>query len=609
MNQLPINIIKNITDCLSLHDYKQLSFCSKSLYTDIMSLYQNDTYINKQFLDNKNIFKIFELINTQHDKIQNLKKSSDSALNFDIQWSLERFHSERKKLSVGLTFEQQCIVNFEYSPGDIILIQAFAGTGKTTTLINVAKKHNDKKILYLTFNKNLADNANKIDDIDHVTICTMHSLALANVDPNNEFQIGKISLKYIENVFDIDRLESSIVRNILNNFFSSTSKFISKFHTSSMNIKNEDHYIEISNNIWEHMKNKLCKMPHDGYLKLYQLKNIKLDFDIIMLDEAQDSTECMLQIIKKQKHCSRYLVGDSHQQIYGFRNVCNIFSNDTNGVKKFKLSQSFRYGYQIAHLSNLFLNTFKNETNKIYSHGLNTNIVLNSKNFEKYTIICRTNNGLLKECFDLNNNIKCSILGKDYNFDKECMYAEAFHSITMGIVPIPEKLQEFISIEEMQKYFQNLNNYKWLSRINLFLEYGFDIIEKYRNLQQQIVSVNDADIILTTAHQAKGLEFDNIKLCNDFIPLTTFNKTIYSYKSKSAMEAYNILYVAFTRGMKNVILNKELYLFLKYLKGQRVLSVSCPVCNKQYNLNEDGISCIGFNSKPIYTKLSNCCCF
>ena len=42
-------------------------------------------------------------------------------------------------------------------------------------------------------------------------------------------------------------------------------------------------------------------MPHDGYLKLFQLQNPILDYDIILLDEVQDTTECMLQIIKKQK--------------------------------------------------------------------------------------------------------------------------------------------------------------------------------------------------------------------------------------------------------------------------------------------------------------------
>lgn len=596
MEHLPTDVIRNITEYLQLHDYINLGLCSKTLYTQVSSLYEKlPSNIN---IRNKNIFELFKLLRLYHDDILKNKNSYSDEIRYDIEWAIAKFHSERQKISKGLTHEQREIIKYNGNPGDVILIQAFAGTGKTTTLINVAKQNQDKNILYLTFNKSLADNANSISHIDHVKICTMHSLALSVVDPNKEFQIGKISLKYIEEVFNIDRIESTIIRNILNNFFASNSRYISTCHTCTMNISNEEYFIEIANDLWASMKNKTCKMPHDGYLKLYQLLNQKLDYDIIMLDEAQDSTECMLQIIKKQKHSIKYLVGDCHQQIYGFRNVCNIFENAYSNVINFSLSQSFRYGYQIAHIANMFLNRFKNESKKIYSYGLNTNILTNVSrlNGEPYTIISRTNNALLKEAFDLNSDLKVHILGKEYNFNKECLYAEAFQSIIDGIIPNNEKVH-FISIEEMQKHYQNLSNYKWLSRINIFLEYGIEIIDKYRQLQNQLTTLEDADVILTTAHQAKGLEFNNIKLCNDFIPLITSLNTIYTYKSKSAIEAYNIFYVAFTRGKKNIVLNKELYNFLNILKGQRTFN---------FELNsyiEDGITCIGFDSKPIYTKI------
>jgi len=43
-------------------------------------------------------------------------------------------------------------------------------------------------------------------------------------------------------------------------------------------------------------------------------------YDVIMLDEAQDCTECMRGILEAQlDRCALVLVGDSHQQIYGFR--------------------------------------------------------------------------------------------------------------------------------------------------------------------------------------------------------------------------------------------------------------------------------------------------
>jgi len=68
-------------------------------------------------------------------------------------------------------------------------------------------------------------------------------------------------------------------------------------------------------------------MLHDGYLKLYQLSNPVLQYDCILLDEAQDINPVTGEIIFSQsrafnfysKKTSIILVGDSHQQIYSFR--------------------------------------------------------------------------------------------------------------------------------------------------------------------------------------------------------------------------------------------------------------------------------------------------
>ena len=58
-----------------------------------------------------------------------------------------------------------------------------------------------------------------------------------------------------------------------------------------------------------------------GYLKLWQMSSPVIDgYDVILLDEAQDCTECMRGILEEQLgRCALVLVGDSHQQIYGFR--------------------------------------------------------------------------------------------------------------------------------------------------------------------------------------------------------------------------------------------------------------------------------------------------
>ncbi|MCP5859974.1 UvrD-helicase domain-containing protein, partial [Klebsiella pneumoniae] len=79
-------------------------------------------------------------------------------------------------------------------------------------------------------------------------------------------------------------------------------------------------------NIWAYMQDTKSdvKMPHDGYLKLYAMSRPALRYDIILLDEAQDTNPITLDLVMAQRgHAKIVLVGDRHQGIYGFRKAMN----------------------------------------------------------------------------------------------------------------------------------------------------------------------------------------------------------------------------------------------------------------------------------------------
>jgi len=55
-------------------------------------------------------------------------------------------------------------------------------------------------------------------------------------------------------------------------------------------------------------------MTLQGMLKSFALSQPKLDFDVVLLDEAQDSSPCALQIVQAQAaHSAILLVGDGYQ--------------------------------------------------------------------------------------------------------------------------------------------------------------------------------------------------------------------------------------------------------------------------------------------------------
>jgi len=91
-----------------------------------------------------------------------------------------------KKHGVELTEEQQAILN---AKGRVLLINARAGTGKTTTLRMIASAHPDQKILYLVFNRKTKEEANAKFP-KNVEIRTVHSLAFAGDSARWKDQVG-----------------------------------------------------------------------------------------------------------------------------------------------------------------------------------------------------------------------------------------------------------------------------------------------------------------------------------------------------------------------------------------------------------------------------------
>jgi len=62
-------------------------------------------------------------------------------------------------------------------------------------------------------------------------------------------------------------------------------------------------------------------------------------YDVIMLDEAQDCSECMRDILERQqRHTALVFVGDSHQQIYAFRKARDALMN-VNHTHTYYLTQ------------------------------------------------------------------------------------------------------------------------------------------------------------------------------------------------------------------------------------------------------------------------------
>ncbi|NXY11500.1 FBH1 helicase, partial [Pteruthius melanotis] len=293
---------------------------------------------------------------------------------------------------VKLTHEQQRILNHKLEPGQTVKIMAFAGTGKTSTLVKYAEKFPELKFLYVSFNKAVTENGKRLFP-RNVTCKTFHSLAFRSVGKRYR-EKGK--LKFRMSIFSITFLlrnregpslfvRGKTVSRTLKNFFFSSDEEIREEHvppsfensegqTQLLSREEKEINVAEAKEIWHNMKkldddaDKRYKMTCDGYLKLWQLSKPQLSgYDAVFVDEAQDCTPAIVDIVQSQK-CGKILVGDPHQQIYTFRGAVNTFSLVPH-THVYSLTQSFRFGPEIAYVGATILDVCKGIRNKTLVGG------------------------------------------------------------------------------------------------------------------------------------------------------------------------------------------------------------------------------------------------
>jgi hypothetical protein len=93
-------------------------------------------------------------------------------------------------------------------------------------------------------------------------------------------------------------------------------------------------------------------VTHDFYLKKFQQSKPVLPYSHILFDEGQDASPAMLDVFLQQP-AVKVIVGDMHQQIYGWRYAINSLQQVDFPV--YNLTHSFRFDDEIALIANKIL--------------------------------------------------------------------------------------------------------------------------------------------------------------------------------------------------------------------------------------------------------------
>lgn len=458
-----------------------------------------------------------------------------------------------------------------------LLINAVAGSGKTTTLLDllVLCKH---RTLFLAFNSSVQKEIqNQIEARNLVQgkALTIHSLGLSairgwksvvvnkgkNYDLVRKFQDQ--NKRFFKTLVWEDRLRITYTLMDMND--------VSRLFLTDDPQRIMDYAISIGKFLYSSpMMESLWKDFVELRDKSYEGKRIEIDFNdmiylpvkfdleipvyptYLMIDEAQDLNLCQHALIDKiiaQPTLKKWIaVGDRNQAIYGFSGAYadsfDLFKNKDN-VVECPLDICYRCDTGIINSANQVYDVMQpfSERPGIVEevHGF-TSIK------DKSMVVCRNSAPIVDLYFQLISQGKsCYIEGEDI-LNAVTRFLKPYHKLT--IRSARDKMQEKLLNLAMDGsdrgkmlyyiYLQNFTNFKRL--VQGFKMSDHLLVSKLSTLMRGIFKGKENSIKLCTIHKAKGLEADIVYILNEDLIPSKFATT-----PEQLQQEENLKYVARTR--------------------------------------------------------------
>ena len=487
---------------------------------------------------------------------------------------------------------QQKIFDFVTKGTGNAVINAKAGSGKTTTLVEAMKLIPSKeKVLFVAFNKSIEQElSSRLTDYPNVEVRTYHSLGYAllrnNLGVQNKVRINeyKYSTFINNNIYTLmpnaAALGKDKIRTLKNNLkqivdfarfnLAETPKEIKeicKKYDITL-VANEPDIVPLILN-WG--SNQINEIDYTDMIWLCIERNIKTrtyKYDYIFIDEAQDSSIMQQALIKKCfKRGSRFVaIGDEFQCINAFAGA------DQDAFKKMQsepntilldLPITYRCPKQVVEFAkhitgvnievpetaidgeiNIDVNPYDPKDNDMVLCRNTAHLVklymkynrINKKSYLKGRNIGDTFKTLLLQ-------VRQDYLSRDMMRDGVFprLYERLFVMINKEISLTGMAYEDVVNTRSIMDFIDTI---KALEALSEGLIWKDDLIRKI----EVIFTDNDKDgVCLSTIHKAKGLEADNVFiLCPSLIPSKAAKKDW-----EIAAEA-NLEYVAVTRAKKSL---------------------------------------------------------
>lgn len=455
------------------------------------------------------------------------------------------------------TPEQQAVTDWQ---GQHLVVNAFAGTGKTTTLVDYALARPEQRMLYLAFNRAVRDEAEQKFPWN-VECKTSHQLAWPSQGRHYRHRlVTQIRMTDIARALNTRYwLLVQQVQSTLNRFLYSADPEPDLCHyrgdDRAGNI-NPKRVVQGAAFLWRRMQdvNDTFPVTHDAYLKLYQLSAPALaaQYQVILFDEAQDASPVTQALILSQD-CCVILVGDRHQQIYRFRGADNALDAPVLAdADRLWLTHSFRFGPNVAAVANALL-ALDGEEKLVTGRGGDDEVLPPGRHEAPHrAVLSRTVAGVIDTALTASlRERRVYWVGGIEGYRTELLEDLYWLSVDLPKKMLnPHLFKDYRNFDDYCQVAKSTEDVEMLQSLAL-LERYFPLPQKLQTLRKfAVTDEHRADITVSTAHRAKGLEWPVVVLNDDWPDIFDPKLTV-----EERRDEINLLYVAATRARKTLVLS------------------------------------------------------
>jgi hypothetical protein len=418
-----------------------------------------------------------------------------------------------------------------FATGDHLVLQAGAGSGKTSTLYMLAASTR-RWGRYIAFNRSIANEARST--FPHNVKCgTAHSLAWHAVGKRYSDRLGapRMSSAKLASLLGINMEVQLGERKItatglcyaaqetVLRYCQSADLVIGPQHVPWLKGIGEEHLhdqladivLPYAERIWADLRNPergRARFTPDHYLKMWALTEPEIRKNFLLLDEAQDTNPVVERVFNAQRgHAQLVMVGDSAQAIYGWRGARDVMTG-FNGTQ-LTLSHSFRFGAGLAREANRWLAIAGAPIRITGSPSIDSGVDIVKR---PHAILCRTNGGAMAEILKLlGAGFRVALVGRGETLSKLAIAAQELKSGQRTSHP---ELLLFSTWGEVQDYVEHDPDGRDLQPfVDVIDEHGVDVVlDVIGRLSEESL----ADVTVSTVHKAKGREWPTVRIAHDF---------------------------------------------------------------------------------------------